>query len=179
MTRQSQGNFGIEATTPGTTPDLTSIYQCSSEFLGQLRLWFEMNPPAVPITSILGFSQFAAQFNGAPGSVSTTSATPVSLSGGPSLTGLSNGQYLVLWGSASTGIAGTTDAQTYVYANGVASSTLTTTDSSGPTSVMCAEIVSLSAGSNTLEVRYVSSAGGANTSSFEFRFLIALKYSNF
>lgn len=40
---------------PGQTPKLTSIFEVSAEFLGQLRLWFEMNPPRVPIDNVLGF----------------------------------------------------------------------------------------------------------------------------
>lgn len=65
---------------PGETPKLTSIFQVSAEFLGQLRLWFEMNPPRVPLENVLGFpvqSRFLDRSATSVDVVSTTTETSI------------------------------------------------------------------------------------------------------
>ena len=39
---------------PGSKPIISSIFDFTSEALGQLRLWFEQNPPALSISQIVG-----------------------------------------------------------------------------------------------------------------------------
>lgn len=41
----------------GTDPKITSIFEVSAEFLGQLKLWFEQNPLKIAFTQITGFTQ--------------------------------------------------------------------------------------------------------------------------
>lgn len=56
MTDRIEGGFPT-LTSPGGTPKITSIFDCSAEFLGQLRLWIEQNPPSISVKNILGFNQ--------------------------------------------------------------------------------------------------------------------------
>lgn len=89
-----------ELAPPGNMPTLTNIYQCSTEFLNQLRFWFEQNPPTIPISNIPGFSQFTAQVADRVDASQTTSSTTYTDLGtvGPSLTNLPDGQYLFMFG---------------------------------------------------------------------------------
>src|SRR5207302_674676 len=82
-------------------PRITSIFDFSAEALGQLRLWLEQNPPAVPITSVLGFSRFTATSATTDGADTSASTTYGDLAGGsgPTLTGLPDGNYVVLFGA--------------------------------------------------------------------------------
>ena len=38
-------------------PVVKNIFDVSAEFLGQLKTWLEQNPPSIPITQIIGFTQ--------------------------------------------------------------------------------------------------------------------------
>lgn len=99
LQQNSHNDFGT-LTAPGNLPLLDNIFQVSDKFLGQLKLHLEQNPPSVPITSVLGFSQFTTQFKtGAFSPVSVSSTTPGDPPDGAfTLTGLPNGKYLFLYG---------------------------------------------------------------------------------
>lgn len=165
----------------GQIPVVTSILKdFSAEALGELRTWLEQNPPAVTIQSIIGFSQFTAQV--APVITTQESRTTNSFSDlatvGPTLSGLSNGNYLVLFGALVNNNAGGGGAMSVSVNGGAPSfSDRAFSDLAGANiSVMRAVTVSLSAGNNTLTAQY--EGNGAATSFWQLRWLIALRYSN-
>ena len=168
-----------ELTPPGGKPVINSIFDFSDAALGQLRLWLEQNPPAVPITSILGFSQFTAQLASVSTTETTTSTTYADLAtAGPTLSGLPDGRYLYLVDVTSFNSAAGNACISGVTINGSApaddtkSAINTGTDQ---VSAIGAGLATLSAGSNTLKVQYRVNAG---TGSFSYRNLIALRYAN-
>lgn len=95
-TSSGQGDTFATFTSPGGTPKITSIFDFSSDALAQLRLWLEQNPPVVPITSIVGFSQFTAQAATGSGSSGTAAGHAVVTGAGPQLANLGTGSYVVL-----------------------------------------------------------------------------------
>lgn len=91
-------------------PFIQSLNAFSDEALQELRNYFEINPPSIPVANILGFSQFTAQqIRDVTESQtnSTTYADPnVSGTTGPALTGLPDGEYVFLYGASMPGTAG-------------------------------------------------------------------------
>jgi hypothetical protein len=166
---------------PGQKPLVNSIFDFSNEALGELRLWLEQNPPATPVTSILGFSQFTAQTAVTAANQTRTSSTYADLATvGPAVTGLSPGNYLVLWGAAAFVNAATTSANTRVQdqdGNTTTNAVVAGTASTAYTSIMGADIIKLSKPNSSLTVKY-SSSDNATQSSWLGRFLIVLRYSN-
>lgn len=167
-------------TSPGGLPKVNSIFDFSADALAQLRLWLEQNPPAIGISNILGFSQFTANSNSVITAETTTSASYTDLATvGPTLTGLPDGQYIILYGAASSSSAtGTQTAFVSVSVNGA-----TAVDNDGAenqnnaiASVARAITSTLSnGGNNTITLKYRSTSG---TATFAFRWLIALKFDN-
>lgn len=50
--------YGVDANQVDIAPTskllLSSIFQCTGEFLGELKLWFEMNPPMTSLAAVIG-----------------------------------------------------------------------------------------------------------------------------
>lgn len=46
----------INATSPGVTPKITSIYDFSAEALGQLKVWLEQAGLNIPINQVVGYN---------------------------------------------------------------------------------------------------------------------------
>lgn len=178
---ETDGTGGVVSGAPNTI--LTSIYQCSPEFLSQLKLWIEQAGIAIPVNQLVGFSGFQAQQAAVNTSEGTTSLTYTDLATvGPSLTGLRPGSYVFLYGAQATGgasadtqwmalnIDGTapSDSEAYIAAiNGqidqgamVVTKTLANTNQNGA----------------TVKAQYRVS-GGANTQFWNRRWLVALKYA--
>jgi hypothetical protein len=179
-----QGESFATFTQPGNLPRVTSIFDFSADALAQLRLWLEQNPPVVPITSIIGFTQFTAQAAQVTDSASRTSSTFGDLSSGavgPQVTGLPDGQYLIGWaaqiaqsggGNAQMGISVNGDdpgsvGQANYFQNGQ------TTASFG---VKFATRTIKNGGGNTVKCLYRNTAG--NTVSVQDRSLFVLKFAN-
>jgi len=143
-----------------------------------LSAYVETNPPILPISQIVGFTQFTPNQVLTSGAVSTTSNTYVSLSGGPTFSNLADGLYLLLYGAQSNPTTGNLLYVSPSVNSATPSDTVAATVSTGGSiSIMSATTVSLSNnGVNTVELQYKSS-GGAN-SQFANRFLIAIKYAN-
>lgn len=136
---------------------------------------------SIPIGQILGFPERSAQFAGVAAHETTTSGTYDDLTtAGPELTGLSDGQYIVLFGcwlgadtagdaahmSIDINAAGADDSQSVIAPS-------TTVFFSG----MRAFTTNLSDVNNTLTAKYRNSTDG-RTSEFQNRWLIALKSAN-
>ena len=167
-----------ELTPPGGKPVVNSIFDFSDSALGQLRLWLEQNPPAVPITSVLGFSQFTAQANVVETEQSTTSTSFTDLTTtGPSLANLPAGSYVVMWGAIM--VSSTTDGclmGIQVGGTGASTSEVARVDGTNRVSATRFALKTLTAASTTITAKYrVASAG---TATFGQRFLVALRYAN-
>ena len=172
---------GGEAPNSTAIPIIQNIFGVSSDFLGQLRTWLEQNPPSIPVTQILGFTQFAVQLATSVETTETTvSDTYADLATvGPTLTGLSDGKYLVLFGCSAKGsIAGSGGLM------GIATDTAVASDNeqAGNTytdfvSVVRATTKTLSNGNNTITAKYRRN-NATGTASFAHRWLIALRYAN-
>lgn len=144
----------------------------------------------IPISQIVGFTQFTATdsgFDSTIGAESTTSTTYVDLTtSGPKISGLADGSYLILFGcqpqNATTGdsavmslsINGAAASDDYVLsANAVTSAAYPAGAAS------CARAVAktlLNGGNNTVTAKYRSVLGG--TATFGRRWMIALKTAN-
>ncbi len=164
---------------PGQKPIITSIFDFSTDALGQLRLYFEQNPPAIPITSILGFTQFTASSSTVVTSESTTSTSYTDLTTtGPEVTGLSDGQYIVFFGANSSNNTAGASALVSVSINGAAASDNDFAGMAGTDQMSVCKAVpkTLSAGgNNSVRLKY---RAGSNTASFARRWLVVLRYGN-
>jgi hypothetical protein len=174
-----------EVTVPGQKPVVTSLMKdFTAEALEQLRFWLEINPPAIPITQIVGFVGYTVQ--AAPTVGTQQALTPaVSAYGdlatlGPQLTGIPPGQYLFLYGAAAWNSGGNVESALAISINGAAPADATDaaiSQTTVPVAVAIAAIKSLSAASNTVTVKYrgLTGSGSAN---FARRWLIAIKFAN-
>ena len=57
MATDRQTDTFAQFTPPGKLPKVNSIFDFSDQALAGLRLWLEQNPPAIAVTSIIGFKQ--------------------------------------------------------------------------------------------------------------------------
>lgn len=137
----------------------------------------------LPISQVVGFSQFTAQAaSPVQTSESTTSTSYADLAtAGPSISGLADGAYVVFFGcvarnsSASTG--GTADMSVKVNATEASDNDYIRINHDGNTSIGRAIVKTLDGGgNNTLTARYKKAGDG--TAFFEHRWMIALRYAN-
>lgn len=164
--------------TPWTTPNAHELH-LSPEFLAQIGAYLALNP--LPITQVPGFALFTAR--AAPtiaADQSTASTSPTSLStAGPTLTSLSNGLYLMLFG-ASGDIVGGGNPTGYmgikVNSTEPTSAAALYFDSASRAPGAFIALATLSAGNNTLLARYWTS--GTGTVECKNRWLVVLRYAN-
>lgn len=150
-------------------------------FMAYMLDWIQTQRLSIPIGQVFGFTRFAAKTSVETGSVSTASSTYVTL-GGPNITGLSAGKYLMFWGAAAVGNLGVSNATMALSTNTVVAPAtdnqiVAITSDSSFTSIMAADTITLVDGENVIGIEYVSS-DGASTVSFQQRFIIALRYAN-
>lgn len=167
---------------PGEKPILDNIFQVSDKFLGQFRLWLEQNPPSIGISNILGFSQFTAQGATPINTSETTSSTTYTdlTTTGPQITGLPDGKYVVFFGAtAKNSTAGRSANMGYqVNSDSVSTTEICLVNVTDFVSIVRASLATLSAGgNNTLAAKY-SVANGADTGTFHYRWMIAIRYAN-
>jgi hypothetical protein len=145
-----------------------------------LKTWLEQNPPTIPISQIVGFNQFTAKGDQITTEETTASNTFVDLATvGPSLTGLADGSYVVLFGASLQAVGGN------IFKMGVSINGATADDnhvaentSTTNTSVAHGFLTTLSnGGNNSLVAKYRMSAG-ASAGHARQRWLIALRYAN-
>jgi hypothetical protein len=185
----SGANDFAQASLPGQKPVITSLMKdFTAEALEQLRFWLEQNPPAVPIQQVLGFSQFLAQrvFVSAFETTTSTSFTNLTTAG-PSITGLSDGKYLIITSALIN--VGPTGADAVAFmapsANGAAADETqgalmenSTTSGHPRATLFGATLMTLNAGgNNTVTAKYKTSLA-STYGGFQYRSLIALKYAN-
>lgn len=170
------------STVPSVAPLLTNIYQCSPEFLGQLKLWIEQAGIAIPINQILGFSGFQAQqaptvheyqayFSTSYGDLSTV---------GPSLSGLRPGKYVFLFGCQMQAgnpiltmfMSLSFNGSTPVDADALSSQPVVVNESTGGA---MASLQTLTVDTNTVVAKY--RATGTTGVTFAERWLVALKFA--
>lgn len=136
----------------------------------------------VSISQVTGFSQFNAESAEVATSETTASTTFTDLAtAGPTLSGLSDGSYVVLLGCwASSNTAGQA-ADMSVQVNSAAvdgNDGVRTFGTTGPEALARAVVKTLSNdGDNTITAKYRASGGGA-TATFVNRWLVALRYAN-
>lgn len=109
-------------TSPGTDPKITSIFDFSTEALGQMKLWLEQAGINIPIGQVTGFLQFAPSVaTPVAAQEQTTSTTYTDLAtAGPTLTGLPDGKYLILFGATVVNAAGSGGGYVSVQGNSTA-----------------------------------------------------------
>lgn len=168
---------------------ITSLSQMSDEALQELRNYFELYPPSLPIANVLGYSQFvnnaiskaqfitaaSAEVDGEDTITSTTYADAPTFVG-PSLSGLAAGSWIVLWGG-SMQVNGGQDlfAGLSVNAGTPIDAQAIECEASANVSLARGLPVTLSSTSNTLDVVYrVSGSNGT----VRYRWLFALKYGS-
>lgn len=179
----------VQAEPANTTaiPHIQNLFGVSYEFLGQLRTWLEQNPPAISVDQIIGFNQTKPQIQTVAAEAHTTSAVyadpNVSGAAGPTITGLPDGVYLVLFGGSGGGdFAHSVTYHMGVSVNGVVPADDTTSaewgSDRGNTSGIMANLVTLSnAGNNTLKAVYRSS-DGTDRGNVRYRWIVAIRQSN-
>ena len=148
------------------------------EYKTWLQSYFELNPPLLPISQIVGFSGFTPKTNEVGGSYqSTTSTTFTNLSTtGPTVSDLPPGTYAVFFGcTAYVDIAGKEALMSFAV-NGSTQSETTIVAVTNAISVARLVLKTLTAPENTLLAKYAVSSGG--TASFAARWLTALKVAN-
>jgi hypothetical protein len=165
----------------GIEPQIRTIFDFTAEALGQLRLWLEMNPPAIPIKQILGFAQFTAQHSEV--LTSQTIGSPVNTyrdlaTVGPRLTELPKGKYVLLFGTNYDASGGATGWMT-PSVNGAApndnDAAVVAPVNPERFNLTRAVVKDLALDDNTITMKYKSTQSAP---SFSFRWLIVLKYDN-
>jgi len=150
-----------------------------------LTSWLESNPPRFLASQLQGYYPLVPTSAFAGGDVTSTSSTYESLSGGPEITELEAGQYLVLFGATMT-IYSASDKHAFAQPrfNGASLSNddnaaqyeqETSTSSGSGTSVMRAIVASVDLTDNTVELQYRRDGGTAH---FKNRWLITLRTGN-
>lgn len=176
----SEGDWA-KATAPGGTPVINSIFDFSAEALGQLKVWIEQSGLNLPITNIIGFQQFTVQ--NAPfifTSQSRTSSTYGDLATvGPTLTGLPDGKYVIMFGCASAAAGGTEAGMSVqINSDAVDSDDSVVSAASSLTAGSIAVVKTLSAGGNNSITAKYASLDNVNSATFARRWLLALRYAN-
>lgn len=150
-------------------------------FMEYATQYLALNQPPLSINSIFGFTQFTAHFDSEQdASVETTaSASYTDLATvGPSLTGLPDGVYLLLYSAAAKNSIVDQAARVSVEVNATAASDADAAETqlTSYSSIMGFSQKTLdNDGNNTVTLKYRTSSG---TGSFFRRRLIALKVSN-
>lgn len=159
---------------------LQKVLLLPNDFKEYMTQYQALNGVPIPISQITGFAQFAPQpATDVTTNESTTSTTYTNLATtGPSLSGLSNGRYMILFGCALKHSAGAGNASLMsVSVNGAApgASEHCSSEMTGYVSVNRALFKSLTAGANTISCQYRVTAG---TGDFANRWLAAIRYAN-
>jgi hypothetical protein len=169
-------------TQTGTEPKIHSIFDFTAESLEQLAFWLEQRGIHIPISQILGFSQFVLKYATVDAGEATTSTTFTDLATvGPSLTGLSNGTYAVLFGCWGQSTDATQPARMSISVNGVAAAAgdgIQIPSSAAQMSSMRLIQETLSSGGNNSIAAKYCVAGGVNTATFAHRWIAALRVAN-
>lgn len=153
---------------------INNIYtDISPTALGQLVDYITQSGIPIPVTQIVGFTQFVSNRAVVTTAESTTSGSYTDLAtAGPTITNLSDGKYLVIVTAVSTG------GNTGYISPSVNGSTPSDADGAnvgGGGSMIGVSTQTLSSGNNTVKIQYKTNG---LTMTFSNRNLVVLKYAN-
>ena len=172
----------VSAHAPSDTaiPLVKNIFGVSADFLGELKTWLEQNPPTIPISQIVGFEQFTAKGDQITTEESTASNTFTDLTTvGPSLTGLADGSYIVLFGASLQAVGGNIfQMGISINSDAVDGNHICETATTTNLSLAHGQLLTLSGGGNNSIVAKYRMNTGASAGHARYRWLIALRYSN-
>lgn len=169
---------------PGSTYKVNSIHDFAPQALGDIRAYLEGSGFALPISQVVGFQQFSAKSSVTNGQSERNSATygdpNVSGVAGPSITGLPDGSYVLIYGALawdSSGGGGTTYMSPKLNSTeAVDGDSVNTTANTSGISVCRAIVATLqNGGNNSVTLRYKMTVG---TGRWDNRFIVALRYAN-
>ena len=156
---------------------LTHALRLPKDTIGYLVERMALDSLQIPVSQLSGFSTFTAQF--APiitAAQTTTSTSYVDLATiGPTLSGLPDGKYVLIWGCQAFCSASSDEAIMAVGYNGAATDNTVqarTNQTVDYTSIVAFNIQTLSAGSNSVLAKYKT----GTSATFSNRSLLALKY---
>lgn len=181
LLQQLLGDPGrLDAVITAVLGDPNRVFRLVPQLFGYLSSWIEQSGIQIPASQIPGFSQYLAQFNQVSTEQTTTSTSFTDIgTTGPSLSGLPDGQYLLIWGAT---LKTSTTAQAalmglQVNATGASAAEAVTSKAADYTSGVYGTTKTLSnGGNNSLTAKY--EIGGAGTASFLNRWLLALRFAN-
>ena len=135
----------------------------------------------IPVSQLSGFTQYAAQFAVTAGTGTTASSTYGNLSdgAGPTISGLANGKYLLLYGASakSSDAAGEFVISPMLNATEASDNDLSVGGGLSESVLFGASLANLSsADNNSVTLRYRTGAT-ASTATFRYRRVIAIKYA--
>lgn len=157
--------------------------QIPSDFLAYMVDFIQTQRLNIPIGQVIGFSGFTPKVAAPLNTQGTiTSSTPGDCTDGvgPSLTGLPDGQYLLLFGGGCSAPTAGHSANIGFSANGGAVDTnnVAWTHTTDLVATARAAIVTLnSGGGNSVVLKYFSGIG-TDTTMYALRWLVAIKYAN-
>jgi hypothetical protein len=159
------------------------LFQSSDDLMAWLMDYVAVNIPLIPISQISGFAQFTAQSN----SVATSESRDTGVVGtgygnlatvGPTLPGLPDGKYVLLFGAAVNNVGANT-AYVSPKINGTEATDADAVEITGSaTSTSIARAITATvtnSGNSTVTLRYRGTAG---VPVFKNRWLIVLRYAN-
>jgi hypothetical protein len=170
-----------EFSPPGGNYKIESIERdFSPQALAELKSWLETVGLALPVTGLLGFSQFTPDQSNVNADESTSSVTYTDLGTvGPTITGLSPGRYLLIYGCIHDSSGGE-DGFMAPSINGAAASdndaAYSQAAAAGRFNISKASLQTLSgSNNNTVTMKYRVSG---STSNFKNRWLVCMKVAN-
>lgn len=172
----------IEPDIAGQTYKIRSIYELSPQALGELRSYMETSGFQLPISQVVGFTQFTAQYENVSNSEAITSSTYSDIATvGPEITNLPSGSYLLIYGAY---LEGQPSSNTVAYCSPSVNGS-TPSDSQAAiqqalyqVSVSAASLATLSNDTNSVKLQYRRSTSGPYNPTATYRWLVALRYAN-
>lgn len=178
-----EGGDWANAAQPGNVPKINSIFDFSAEALGQLKLWLEQQGLNLPVSNILGFSQFTAKYASEDSEGHTTSTSfgdpNVSGAAGPEITGVPPGKYVLLFGGSGTTSNAASRAILGVNINGAGAADAESAEINtlGPHASVSRAIIKTVTDPNST-VKLVMRSTNGDDIDFRYRWLVTLRYAN-
>lgn len=145
-----------------------------ADFKNWVSDYVGMNIPKISVNQIFGFELWSVKSaDPVESSITLSNSASYASSGGPTLTGLANGFYIVLWGgNVGSFISGDHEAMLGLSVNG-ATPTVAAASDAGSFGMAALVDLTQGLGSNTLEVKY--KLNSSTSRSVQERWLHALK----
>lgn len=162
--------------------DPNRLFRNVPQFFSYIVSWIEQSGLQIPISQVFGFSQFNAQSARVDASETTTSTTYTDLTtAGPTVSGLSAGTYIVLFGAQASSSVATIASLMSISANAAAavdgdSCATSVLTSNYQTAVAKAITATVSSSNNSFQCKYRTN--GAATATFLYRWIVVLKAAN-